>query len=201
MRERFMRSKFIHALMASAIGAGAIVMAGPARAEGTAAAAPADRAADPAEQAAAPAADDGGAITVTAQKRVENIQDVPISIAAFSGPALQRSNIVTIQDLGRVATNFQASKGVQSSFLRINIRGIGAAGNTTIEPSVASFVDGIYVPRAGAIVSGMLDMESVEVLRGPQGTLFGRNASVGALSLHTAAPSKEFSGSVTGEVG
>src|SRR3954464_2437624 len=160
MSERFMRSKTLRSLMASAITIATIAMAGPAFAEDieTAAPAPADpSAAAPADQAdAAPAADDG-AITVTAQKRVENIQDVPISIAAFSGPALQRSNIVTIQDLGRVATNFQASKGVQSSFLRINIRGIGAAGNTTIEPSVASFVDGIYVPRAGAIVSGMLD--------------------------------------------
>ena len=86
--------------------------------------------------------------------------------------------------------------------MRVNIRGIGAIGNTTIEPSVAIFVDGAYVPRAGAVVSSMLDMESVEVLRGPQGTLFGRNASVGALSLHSAAPRlNDTSGRVTGEVG
>lgn len=197
-----MRSKALRSLMASAITVGAIVAASSANAAGTEAStqAPADPSA-PATAGTDTAKPDDGAITVTAQKRVENIQDVPISIAAFSGTALQRSNVVTIQDLGRVATNFQASKGVQSSFIRINIRGIGAAGNTTIEPSVASFVDGIYVPRAGAIVSGMLDMESVEVLRGPQGTLFGRNASVGALSLHTAAPRSEFGGSVTGEVG
>ena len=118
-----------------------------------------------AADAAAPASQDGD-IIVTAQKRAQNVQDVPISIAAFSGEALTKANVVTVQDIGRVATNFQASKGVQSSFLRVNIRGIGAAGNTTIEPSVAIFVDGIYVPRAGAIVSAMLDMESVEVLRG-----------------------------------
>ena len=140
-------------------------------------------------------------IVVTAQRRSENIQDVPISISAFSGQMLTEANVLTVQDLGKVASNFQATKGVQSSFLRINIRGIGAAGNTTIEPSVAVFVDGIYVPRAGAIVGGLMDMESVEVLRGPQGTLFGRNASVGALSLHTATPKRDFAGEVTGEIG
>ena len=155
-------------------------------------------AAETGEQAEASSASD---IVVTAQKRAENIQDVPISIAAFSGESLEADNILTVQDLGRVATNFQATKGVQSSFLRVNIRGIGAAGNTTIEPSVAIFVDGIYVPRAGAIVGSLMDMDSVEVLRGPQGTLFGRNASVGALSLHTATPRNEFSARVTGEIG
>ena len=139
-------------------------------------------------------------IVVTAQRRSENIQDVPISIAAFSGEQLTQDNVFTVQDLGRVASNFQATKGVQSSFLRINIRGIGAAGNTTIEPSAAVFVDGIYVPRAGAIVGSLMDMDGVEVLRGPQGTLFGRNASVGALSLRTATPRNEFSGEVTGEI-
>ncbi|HEY5720861.1 MAG TPA: TonB-dependent receptor [Allosphingosinicella sp.] len=157
----------------------------------------------PAESGAAaadPAADEA-TITVTAQRREENIQRVPISIAAFSDEALERANISTVQDLGRVAPNFQATKGVQSSFLRLNVRGIGAAGNTTIEPSVAVFVDGIYVPRAGAVVGALMDMEGIEVLRGPQGTLFGRNASVGALSLHTAVPKDEFAARLTAEVG
>jgi iron complex outermembrane receptor protein len=154
---------------------------------------------DAAAQPAAEAGDDS-TITVTAQRRAENIQDVPISIAAFSGDTLAAANVVTVQDLGRIAPNFQATKGVQSSFLRLNIRGIGAAGNTTIEPSVAVFVDGIYVPRAGAIVGALMDMQSVEVLRGPQGTLFGRNASVGALSLHTATPVNHFAAQLTGEI-
>lgn len=144
---------------------------------------------------------EGGAIVVTAQKRAENVQKVPISIAAFDSEAMTKANVVSVQDIGRVAPNVQVNKGVQSSFLRLNIRGIGSASNTTIEPSVAVFVDGIYIPRAGAIVGSMLDMKSVEVLRGPQGTLFGRNASVGALSLHTATPERDLSGRVTGEVG
>ena len=153
---------------------------------------------------AAPAANAGDdtEIVITAQKRAENVQDVPISVAAFSGETLGRSNVNDIAQLGKVASNFQATKSVQSSFMRVNIRGIGAIGNTTIEPSVAIFLDGAYVPRAGAVVSSMLDIESVEVLRGPQGTLFGRNASVGALSLHTATPKfNDVNGWVTGEIG
>ena len=141
-------------------------------------------------------------IVITAQKRSENVQHVPISVAAFSGQTLIKSNVTDISQLGKLASNYQATKSVQSSFMRVNIRGIGAIGNTTIEPSVAIFVDGAYVPRAGAVVSSLLDIESVEVLRGPQGTLFGRNASVGALSLHSAAPRlNDTSGRVTAEVG
>jgi iron complex outermembrane receptor protein len=141
-------------------------------------------------------------IVITAQKRSENVQQVPISVAAFSGQTLIKSNVTDIAQIGKLASNYQATKSVQSSFMRVNIRGIGAIGNTTIEPSVAIFVDGAYVPRAGAVVSSLLDIESVEVLRGPQGTLFGRNASVGALSLHSVAPRfNELSARITGEVG
>lgn len=149
----------------------------------------------------ASAEDAGDEIVVTAQKRAENLQDVPVSIAAFSGEALARANVVTVQDLGRIAPNFSTSKGVASSAIRLNIRGVGAAGNTATEPSVAVFLDGVYIPRAGSVIGSFLDMEGAEVLRGPQGTLFGRNASVGALSLHSAKPKNEFSAHVTAEAG
>ena len=102
----------------------------------------------------------------------------------------------------KVTPNLSVAKGAQTSYVRLAVRGIGAASNTTVEPSVAVFLDGAYVPRVGAVISSMLDMESVEVLRGPQGTLFGRNASVGAVSFHTARPKfGDFSGEVTGEIG
>lgn len=155
-----------------------------------------------AQEEAGPAEEAGsGEIVVTAQKRAERLQDVPISMAVFDEEALTKANVMTVQDLSKIATNFTVAKGAQSSYLRLNVRGIGAAGNTAIEPSVAVFVDGVYVPRAGAIIGNFLDMEGVEVLRGPQGTLFGRNASVGALSLRTADPEFDFSGRVTGEYG
>ena len=170
-----------------------------------------DSAATAAEAAAQPPADapDAGAseadssdIVVTAQKRAENVQDVPISIAAFSGETLEKNNVVNLEGLGKITPNLSIAKGAQTSYVRLAVRGIGAASNTTVEPSVAVFLDGAYVPRVGAVISSLLDMESVEVLRGPQGTLFGRNASVGAVSFHTARPKYgDLSGEVTGEIG
>ena len=140
-------------------------------------------------------------IVVTAQKRSETVQTVPISIAAFSGETLGKQNVVTVLDLGKVATNFQTVRSSNTGSTRIGIRGVGSLANTLIEPSVAVFVDGVYVPRSGSVLGAFLDIEGVEVLRGPQGTLFGRNASVGALSLRSAMPKDAFSGEVTGEIG
>ena len=142
-----------------------------------------------------------GEIVVTAQKRAESVQTVPISIAAFSGDTLDKQNVVTVLDLGKVATNFQTVRSSNTGSTRIGIRGVGSLANTLIEPSVAVFVDGIYVPRSGSVLGAFLDIDGVEVLRGPQGTLFGRNASVGALSLRSAMPKDELSGEVTGEFG
>ena len=169
-----------------------------ASSDATAVATPADVEAPAATEPAA----DNGEIVVTAQKRSENVQDVPISIAAFSGDTLEKNNVVNLEGLTKVTPNLSVAKGAQTSYVRLAIRGIGAASNTTVEPSVAVFLDGAYVPRVGAVISSMLDMESVEVLRGPQGTLFGRNASVGAVSFHTARPKyNDFSGEFTGETG
>jgi iron complex outermembrane receptor protein len=152
----------------------------------------------PADEASEDAAN---VIVVTAQKRAENIQDVPISIAAVSGETMETANILTVMDLGRVATNFQTVRSSNTGSTRIGIRGVGSLANTLIEPSVAVFMDGVYVPRSGAILGAFLDIDGVEVLRGPQGTLFGRNASVGALSIRSALPRNEFSGEVSAEAG
>ena len=205
-----MNQRKYHFAFVSAAALAAALCSSPALAQEPVAAAATGAAAtaqDAAPEAAAPAADapkkaDDTTIVITAQKRSENVQNVPISVAAFSGQTLVKSNVTDIAQIGKLASNYQATKSVQASFMRVNIRGIGAPGNTTIEPSVAIFVDGAYVPRAGAVVSSLLDIDSVEVLRGPQGTLFGRNASVGALSLHSAAPRfNDLSGRVTAEVG
>jgi iron complex outermembrane receptor protein len=138
-------------------------------------------------------------IVVMAQKRTEKVQDVPISMAALNDKILADANIQDIFDLQRLVPNLNLHRASAVTATRLNIRGVGAAGNTAIEPSVATFVDGVYVPRPGAMLATMFDVSGIEVLRGPQGTLFGRNASVGAISLRTALPEDEWSGKVKAE--
>lgn len=149
-------------------------------------------------ESAAPAEPDGQFdIVVTAQKRSERGQDVPISLTVLSGSQLERASINNVQDLQRVVPSFTIYKQPQAAGTRLSIRGIGSSANSAIEPSVGAFVDGIYVPRPGALLASLNDIASVEVLRGPQGTLFGRNASVGVLSFHTTEPQDELGGTAT----
>ena len=138
-------------------------------------------------------------IIVTAQKRAQSIQEVPLSITAFSGDFLKESGVQTIEDVSRMAPNFTISTSSQPTNSRISIRGIGASGNSAIESSVGVFVDGVYYPRPGSVLGKMLDVSSFEVLRGPQGTLFGRNTVAGALNITTNNPTQETEGMV--EVG
>jgi iron complex outermembrane receptor protein len=201
----FHRDGYLACVSAAALAAGLCSTSAAAQgnAAPTVAAATASSTDQPAPTAdAQTAASNGGEIVITAQKRAENVQKVPISVAAFTGQTLAKTNVLTVEDLQRVVPNLSAAKGVQSTYLRLAIRGIGAASNTTVEPSVAVFLDGAYVPRVGSAISSMLDMDSVEVLRGPQGTLFGRNASVGAISFHTVLPKfNGVHGEVTAEAG
>ena len=140
-------------------------------------------------------------IIVTATKRAESIQDVPISISAYSGDFLENSDIRTLQDLSLYAPNFTMAYSSQATNARIFIRGIGSVGNSAIETSVGVFVDGVYYPRPGSVIGNLLDIETAEVLRGPQGTLFGRNTAAGALNLTTRDPSDQVEGYVSAGFG
>ena len=133
-------------------------------------------------------------IVVTAQKREEDVQDVPISISAFSAETLEEAGVKDIRDLKFITPGLSFATAPQTTNTRVSIRGIGTSGNTAIEPSVAVFVDGVYVPRVGSLLAGLNDVGAVEVLRGPQGTLFGRNASMGAINIRTSDPGKSFGG-------
>ena len=127
-------------------------------------------------------------VVVTAQKRVQSTQDVPISITAFDANFTKRVNLDDVKDLVKFAPGFAGDS--KDSFIDyINIRGIstndfGVGG----DPSVGFFKNGLYQGRNGVVVTSMFDMERAEVLRGPQGFLFGRNAISGAVSLYTAKP-------------
>uniref|UniRef100_B0T6M1 TonB-dependent receptor n=1 Tax=Caulobacter sp. (strain K31) TaxID=366602 RepID=B0T6M1_CAUSK len=136
-------------------------------------------------------------VVVTAQKRAENVQTVPISIAAFSATQLTQAGVDDVLEITKIVPSFTSTRQANVSSVRLNIRGIGASAQTAVEPSVASFLDDVYVSRPGAVVGRFYDVESVEVLRGPQGTLFGRNASAGALSIHTKKPTDRFGGDLS----
>ncbi|PLW82874.1 hypothetical protein CWI75_05340 [Kineobactrum sediminis] len=139
-------------------------------------------------------------ITVTAQRRQEDIQDVPISVTAITGELILESGVNDMTDLSFLVPNFQINPGGQVVAPRVGIRGVNSVSNQGIEPSVGIFVDGAYVPRPGAIMNNLFDVQQVEVLRGPQGTLFGRNTPIGAINILTNRPEDVFGGSLTAEL-
>jgi iron complex outermembrane recepter protein len=135
-------------------------------------------------------------IVVTAQKRTESLQDTPISIAVLGGEALQERGIVNLTDFasGAVPSLRLVPFTGRSSAVTIGMRGIVPIDATQIsrDPSVGVYVDGVYLGRVQGLGTEMFDVERIEVLRGPQGTLFGRNAVGGALSIVTRKPTGEF---------
>lgn len=129
-------------------------------------------------------------IIVTAQKRKESIKEVPLSITAISGETIKDLNIEDLNDLSRKTPNLK----VQASgiFNFIYIRGLGSGLNAGFESSVGLFIDGMYYGRNHYLTTAFLDLEQVEVLRGPQGTLFGKNTVAGALNITTGTPQHEW---------
>ena len=134
-------------------------------------------------------------IVVTARKRTENLQDVPVSVNAITGMKLQDAGISKIEDLSTYVPNLTLSEtGISTN---IYIRGIGSGINQGFEQSVGMYIDGIYYGRSQLSRAPFLDLERVEVLRGPQGVLFGKNSIAGAISMITAKPTDEFESSVS----
>lgn len=152
-----------------------------------------------APQAQAEAAPEGGIaeIVVTAQKRAENVQDVPIAISAFTSGALQERAVTSVAALSNLAPNVTLDAGTpfsgSTAVLSAYIRGIGANDFAfNIDPGVGIYLDGVYLARSVGANQDLPDVERIEVLKGPQGTLFGRNTIGGAISIVTHDPGKEF---------
>jgi iron complex outermembrane receptor protein len=142
---------------------------------------------------AAPAgADTSGEIVVTAQRREQSLQDVPISVAVASGGTLRAAHVSNLNDLGNRLSGVKINRAGASDSL--NIRGVGSGFNAGFEQSVATFIDGVYVSRSQATRAGFLDVDRVEVLKGPQSTYFGANAIAGALSVVTRKPTQTLEG-------
>ncbi len=143
-------------------------------------------------------------IIVTATRRAQDVQDIPLAVTAISPQQLEAQRVVNIQQVSALAPSFTASQAQTSSgSVVLRIRGIGTTSNNLgFENAVGVFVDGAYQSRAGVALGEFVDVERVEVLRGPQGTLFGRNTSAGALNITNVRPDvTEFGGFVNAEYG
>ncbi len=173
------------------LSAGIAAIATPAYAQDQAAPTP-----SPAEQGAADQAAEGDqTIIITAQGRRQILQDVPLAVQAVGAEQLQNSGANDIRQLNQLAPSLLVSSTGTEANGSARIRGIGTVGdNPGLESSVAVFIDGVYRSRSGIGLNELGEVERVEVLRGPQGTLFGRNASAGLIHVITRRPEFQFGG-------
>ncbi len=132
-------------------------------------------------------------VTVTAEKRSQDVQTVPIAVTAVSAEMLKKAQIRDFNDLQMVAPSLIVSTGSgDTSGGLVRIRGVGTTGNNAgLEASVGVFVDGVYRSRSAAALEDLLDVDHIEVLRGPQGTLFGKNTTAGAITISTRKPTQD----------
>ncbi len=138
-----------------------------------------------------------GEIVVTAQKRTERLIDVPVAVSVVTGERLASQQINDSQSLTRAVPALTYQQGGAPNNSSFRIRGVGTSlFGQGVEPSVSVVVDGVVAPRASSGFADLLDIERVEVLRGPQGTLFGKNATAGVINIVTARPANEFGGHV-----
>lgn len=142
-------------------------------------------------------------ITITATKRETSLMDTPIAVTALDQDALVRSGIKDARDLSSVVPNLNLGVSNSDNAVEFNMRGVGSTNNTELgDPNVGFHVDGVYSPRPQGAMALMYDLERLEVLRGPQGTLFGRNSTVGSINLITAKPNpEEFEADIQGDIG
>tara|TARA_B110001452_G_scaffold52783_1_gene40255 strand:+ start:4777 stop:7110 length:2334 start_codon:yes stop_codon:yes gene_type:complete len=145
-------------------------------------------------------------VVVTARKRDEGLQDAPLSVAAFSGDSLEARGFTNIAEVGSITPNltYQNNPAIagSSSVATVYIRGVGQRDFLgTIDNGVGFYIDDVYISRTVGATVDLLDVERIEVLRGPQGTLFGRNNVGGAISLYSKNPTEDFGGYMSGTMG
>jgi iron complex outermembrane receptor protein len=134
-------------------------------------------------------------VIVTAQKRTESLQDVPIAITAMSGEKIDEIGITGLEELTQYMPNVTINNGAGTP--NLFVRGVGSGTNAGFEQSVGMYIDGVYAGRGAlAAVPTTMDLERVEILKGPQGILFGKNTVAGAVNITSAKPTDEFEGMV-----
>lgn len=141
-------------------------------------------------------------IVVTASRRAQSLQSIPASIQAVTAAELDNRGITDFSDLKTAVSGLYLAQGSNLTDSALRIRGVGTRGNSPSDTSVGVIVDGVYQRRPGSVFTEMLDVNRIEVLRGPQGTNFGKNTTSGVIAIHTANPDvHEFSGRLQGIVG
>ena len=154
-------------------------------------------AATPADAATTPEEATPSEIVVTAQKRTERLQDIPLAVSVIGGEALEASARPSIEGAAQLVPALNFLKSGTTLNQTIFLRGVGTASFSIAgEPSVSTVVDGVVFARSGEAFSDLIDVARLEVLRGPQGTLFGKNASAGVINITTRQPEREFGGSL-----
>ena len=144
----------------------------------------------------------GNAILVTATKRERTLQDTPVAVSVITAETIERGQIRDLRDLQTVVPSLSVGQRQSTANTNFFIRGFGnGANNAGIEPSVGVFVDNVYRSRTASQITDLPDIERIEVLRGPQSTLFGKNASAGVISITTQEPQFEFGGSAEATYG
>lgn len=139
-------------------------------------------------------------IVVTAQKVEENVQDVPIAITAVSGDALTAAGTTSLENLGQLVPSVTFRKGTTNANSAVVLRGVGTISfSIAAEPSVSTVVDGVVLSRSGQAFADLVEIERLEVLRGPQGTLFGKNASAGLINVVSKGGTDTLEGEFTVE--
>ncbi len=141
-------------------------------------------------------------IMVTGSKRLKGLQQSPIAITVISGKAIEQAKVMDIEDLQTLVPTLRVTPLQRSTNTNFSIRGFGnGTNNTGIEPSVGVFIDGVYRSRAAAQIGDLPRLQQIEVLSGPQSTLFGKNASAGVLNIRTLAPSFDLEGKIEAGLG
>ncbi len=141
-------------------------------------------------------------IIVTAQKRAQSLQEVPVAVSAFSGEALQDHHVTDVTDLNQLAPSLQVKTDDNAANPKIFIRGVGLNDfNPNTASAVGLYTDGVYIGSPLAQMAQFFDIDRLEVLRGPQGTLYGRNTTGGAINVITRKPTQEPQGSISVEAG
>jgi iron complex outermembrane recepter protein len=142
-------------------------------------------------------------VIVTATKRAQTLQEIPVAVSVVTSESIEQSGVLDIKDLQTLVPSLRVTQLQSSANTNFIIRGFGnGANNAGIEPSVGVFIDGVYRSRVGSALADLPKLERIEVLRGPQSTLFGKNASAGVISVITAKPDLDaYSGSASVTVG